>query len=133
MYGTIQFLGCEIRNGHWSLGDFLRQKLAELREVRTIKDLERIIGFISYTRHYVKDVEAILGPLHEGFKSCKEDEVSEGWLHALNEQVKKALEKAIANVPWLMLLRGNSNKFTFVTKTDWSSKTCWLHAFCLKG
>lgn len=40
----------------------------------------------------------ILGPLREGFKTFKLEEVSEYWIKALNVQVKQALEKAIANV-----------------------------------
>lgn len=119
---TIQSLGWEISNAHWSHENFLKQNLAELGELRTIKDLERIIGVISYARRCVKDVEVILGPLREGLKTVKDDEVSEVWLHVLHEQVKKALKRVLANVRWLMLPGVASDQFTFVIESDCRSK-----------
>ena len=77
---TIQFLGCEINNGKWSHENFLKQKLVELGKVSTIKDLERVIGVLSYARRCVKDVEMILDPLREGLKTFKVGEITEDWL-----------------------------------------------------
>ena len=65
---TIQLLGCEGNNGKWSHESFLKWKRAEMGEVHTIKDLERVIKIISYARQCVKDVEVILGPLQESLK-----------------------------------------------------------------
>ena len=119
---TIQFLWCQMSNGHWSHENFLKKKLAELGEVCTIKDLERIIGVISYAFRCVKDVEVILGSLREALRTFKAGGVSEEWLGALNDQIKEALEKAIANVHWLILPGTESYRFTFVIESDWSSK-----------
>ena len=119
---TIEFLGCEVSNGQWSHENFLKQKMAEMGEVRTIKDLERVIGIISYARRCVKDVEVILGPLQEGLKTFKDGKVSEEWLRRLNEQVKEALRGAIENAHWLVFLGGKSDRFAFTIESDWSSK-----------
>ena len=100
---SIQFLGCKVSNGHWSHENFLEKKLGYLGRIETIKNLERTIGVISYTRRCVKDVEMILGPLREGLKTSKVGKVSEEWIEALHEKVKNALEKAILNVRWLIL------------------------------
>ena len=77
MSTEIQFLGCEISNGQWSHESFLRKKRQELGKIRTIKDLERIIGVISYARRCVKGTEVILGPLRNALKEFKAQSVSE--------------------------------------------------------
>lgn len=71
---TIQFLGCGISSGYWSHKNSLKKTLAELGRFQTIKNLERII---SYARRCVKDVEMILGPLIEGLKTFKSEQLSE--------------------------------------------------------
>ena len=48
-------------------------------EVRTIKDLERVIGIISYACHCVRGVEVVLGPLQEILKVFKDGNISEEW------------------------------------------------------
>ena len=83
-----------------------------------IKDLERIIGVISYTQRCVKDAEVILGPLREGLKTFKSGQVSESWIAALNCKVKETVEKAIANVHWLILLEVDTNRFVFIIESD---------------
>ena len=81
---TIWFLGCEINNGHWNHASFVKKKLAELGDFCNMNDLELIIGVIFYTHRCVKDVEMILGPLHEGLQTIKSVEASEDWICALN-------------------------------------------------
>ena len=91
-------------------------------EVRTIKDLERVMGIISYARRCGMSVEVVLGPLRESLKVFKDGNISEEWLRLLNEQVKDALRKAIVNVHWLVLPSGKSDRFAFTIESDWSSK-----------
>ena len=80
---------CEVSSGQWSHENFLKRKLAELGRMETIKDLERIIGVISYTPHCVKDVEMILSPFREGLKTFKSGQMSESWIMAMHEKVRK--------------------------------------------
>ena len=72
---TIQFWGCEVSNGQWSHENFFKQKLAEMGELRTIKDLEHVIGIISYARRCVRCVEVVLGPLRESLKVFKDEDI----------------------------------------------------------
>ena len=95
---SIQFLGCEESTSQWIHENSLRKMLAELVRVENIKDLERVIGVISYTRRCVKFVEMILGPLREGLKTLKSGHVSESWIEALNGKIKDALKKAITKM-----------------------------------
>ena len=122
MSESIQFLRCEVSDGQWSHKKFLRKKLAVLGGIETIKDLERITGFISYTRRCVKDVEMILGPLREGLKDFQSGQVSGSWIEELNGKVKDALEKAITNVHWLILPGIEAKQFVFIIESDWSSR-----------
>ena len=100
--------------------------------IETIKDLERIIGVISYMRRCVKDVEMILGPLREGLKILKSGQVSESWIEELNGKMKDALEEAITNVHWLILLGIEAKKFVFIIESDWSSRHMGYMLFALK-
>lgn len=90
---AIQFIGCEISNGYWSYENFLKKKLQDLGEIQTIRDLECIIGVISYICHCVKDVEVVLGPLWEGLKTVKSEEVLQEWIEPLNIAVKEVQKK----------------------------------------
>lgn len=111
----------------------LKKRLSELGGVRTIEDLERVIGVISYTRRCVKDVEIILGPLNEGVKTFKSGKVSEDWICSLNNQVKEAVKNSIANVHWLILPRTETDKFIFIIESDWSSEHVGYMLFASKS
>lgn len=102
-----------------AIKNFLKKKMRELQEIRTTKNLERIIGVISYSRYCVKDVEIIVGPLREGLKPFKVGAASEEWIKYLNEKVRNALGQTIANVHWLILLGVESDRFTFVIESNW--------------
>ena len=95
---SIQFLGCEVSSGQWSHENFLKRELAGLGRLETIKDVERIIGVISYTSRCVKDVEMILAPIRDAIRTFKLGQVSESRIATLNDKVKEALERAIVNV-----------------------------------
>ena len=67
----INFLGYEIENGKMSLKTYLKKKIEQLGRVRNVNDLERIIGIISYARHFIKATELILAPLRSDLKDLK--------------------------------------------------------------
>ena len=128
----IEFLGSEISSGYWSHENFLKRKRKELGEIRTIKDLQRIISVISYAHHCVKDVEMVLGPFREDLKEFKAKSVSEDWIEALNRKVDKALALSIENVRWLILPGVETSKFFFQLDSDWSSKYAGYMLFACK-
>ena len=129
----IQFLGSEISNGRLSHERFLKTRRKELGRIETIKDLERIIGVISYARRCIKDVEMILGPLRNALKEFKAKKVSDDWIEELNTKVDVALGQAVDNVQWLILPGVVADKFTFVIESDWSSKYAGYMLFASKN
>ena len=117
----ITFLGYEIKDGKWSLEKFLTKRMQEIGEVRSIKDLERVIGILSYSRRCVKGVERILGPLREDLKTFKAGDISDKWRLELNQKVHDAFRSALDNVQWLTLPGFDSDRFIFKIESDWSS------------
>ena len=67
----ITFLGYEIKNGRWNQAGFIKKRMDEIGKVQSIKDLECIIGIISYSQRCIKDSELILGPLRKDLKRFK--------------------------------------------------------------
>ena len=59
---SIKFLGHEICGGRWNQEGYIKDKMAQVGEVKTMRDLERVIGVISYARRAIVDAEAIFGP-----------------------------------------------------------------------
>lgn len=95
---SITFLGFEIQNGSWSFESYLRKRMEEIGEVQSIKDLERVIGILSYIRRVVRDIERILGPLHADLKELKCGLVTSDWWKKLNEKVISAFRQALDNL-----------------------------------
>ena len=62
----IKFLGYEIEDGKMSLSEYLAEKAKDLGPIKTIKDMERCIGIISYARRCIIGAEMI--PF--AFKPC---------------------------------------------------------------
>ncbi len=98
MAEEITFLGYEIREGTWTYERFIREKMDNIGQTKTMKDLERVIGIISYARRAIKDVELLLGPLRNDLKTLKRGEVSEEWWREVDWHVRKALEGCLLNM-----------------------------------
>ncbi len=133
MTEEITFLGYEIREGTWTYERFLREKMEEVGQVRSVKELERVIGIISYARRAIKDVELILGPLRHDLKTLKKGEVTPGWWREVDWHVKKAFEGCLLNVQWLILPGCEADEYVFELETDWSSGHSGYMLFAKKG
>ena len=114
----LTFLGYEIEDGRLSLREYLMKKRESLGPVQTIRDLERVIGIISYARRVIKGTEEILAPLRRDLKDFKKGGVTEQWLGLVNEHVGEVLEKALANMKELMV--PGCDPISFTLETDWS-------------
>ena len=73
----MTFLGYEIENGRLNLREYVKNKKESLGNIWTIKELERVIGIISYARRVIKGTEKILAPLRSDLKILKKGGVSE--------------------------------------------------------
>ena len=117
----ITFLGYEIKNGLWNQAGFIKKRMDEIGKVQSIKDLERIIGIISYSRRCIKDSELILGPLRKDLKRFKSGAVTEEWKEAVDDHVMTAFKQAITNMHWLTLPGMKADEYKFILESDWSS------------
>ena len=114
----ITFLGYEIENGHLNLREYIKKKKESLGNVRTIKELERVIGIISYARRVIKGTEKILATLRSDLKILKKGGVSGQWFRVLDEHVEGALKGALENMRDLMV--PGCDPVSFTLETDWS-------------
>lgn len=131
MATEIVFLGYLIKDGKVGLQHFIKQKMKEIGEVRTVKDLERVIGILEYTRRTVRDVEIILGPPREDLKRLKAGEEVD--VAEMNQHVEMAFSQALDNAEWLMLPGGESDSFAFVLNTDWANNHVGYMLFACQG
>ena len=89
-----------------------------LDRVRSVKELERLIGIISYAKRAIKDVELILGPLRHDLKTLEEGEVTPEWWRKVHWHVKKAFEGCLLNVQSLTLPGCEADEYVFELETD---------------
>ena len=89
MTNKLSFLGWEIEDGKMSFKGYLQIKQEQLGEVKSVHDLERVIGIISYARRVAKATEEILAPLRADLRVLKSGQCSEEWFQQLKEHVKE--------------------------------------------
>ena len=114
----ISFLGYEVEGGKMTLKGYIQRKREVIGEVRTIHDLERVIGIISYARRVIRKTEEVLAPLRADLKAFKKGETSTAWFRALDSHIQDAFEKAFENMEVLTLPGGDPSSFEL--ETDWS-------------
>jgi len=118
----LKFLGVEIANGHWSLCNYLRQKIDSLGAIRTWKAIERLIGVVSYARKTLPDVERLLVEARTLLKQSKHTEQSMEWWSTAERQLNSMLCEAVVRQRILVLPGlGVEN---FVIESDWSDDFC---------
>ena len=115
---NLTFLGYEIEDGTLSLKNYIKKKMENIGKVASIKNLERVIGIISYARRTIEKTEEILAPLRQDLKVLKKGKVSEHWLKELNAKILNVFNSAFENMRDLML-PGCLPK-EFILETDWS-------------
>ena len=129
----ISFLGYEIKDGQISLEKYLQDRMKEVGVVKGIKDLERIIGILSYARRTVKNVEVILHTLREDLRKMKNGEISEEDLDKINQHVSAAFQSALDNLVWLSLPASDAEEYVFVINSDWANGHAGYMLFARKN
>ena len=129
----IKFLGYEIENGQMTLNEYLIEKARDIGEVKTIRDMERAIGILSYARRCIVDVERILAPLRQDLKAMKKRKLDEVEMKAVRGRVVAAFGQALCNVRWLTLPGIEAEEFIFILESDWSGSHCGYLLFARKG
>ena len=118
MTTKLSFLGWEIEGGEMSLKGYLQKKQEQLGPIRTVNDLERVIGIISYARRVIQSTEEILAPLREDLKILKHGKISESWFRELDEHVAEAFRRVHTNTKQLCV--PGVQPIEFRLETDWS-------------
>ena len=130
---TTTFLGFKIRDGKWSFESYLKKRMDELGEMRSIKGLERIIGVLSYICRAVRNMERILGPQHADLKTMKNGSVTSDWWDKLNTKIRDAFRQALENLHWLVLTGVDSDTFAFRMETGWANGVSGYMLFACRG
>ena len=114
----IKFLGYEIKEGRMGLRDYIQKKKETLGEIKTVKDIERVIGIISYARKTIRGTEKILSKLRQDLKELKKGKVSDQWFDMLDSHVNEAFAEINLNMEQIVL--PGQTPQSFVLETDWS-------------
>ena len=61
----IEFLEHTISSKGISLEPYLQKKEAVVGEVKSINDLEKVIGILTYYSHAIPNASSVLAPLHD--------------------------------------------------------------------
>lgn len=114
----VKFLGYTLKNGKWSLSEYLEEKMAQIGEVRSRRELERHVGILSFARTHVPDVELALRPMRNWVKEAKTKTIEAARWQEITEGVKKTYRRCIRAQRELSLANGNFSRFQLYT--DWT-------------
>ena len=124
----ITYLRYQLKEGRWSLDEYLAEKWKQIGKTTTRKELEKHIGILSFARTHVPNVEVILRPLRQWLKRVKSEEVGEGTWKIINLAVRRAYESSLSDQ--VALSRVSDSFDGFVLYTDW---TDWHIGYMLFG
>jgi len=114
----IKFLGVEIGQGCWSLHEYLASKIRQLGRIERWKDLERLIGVLSYARKTVVGMEEHLSSLRTRLTAAKEEARGTEWWSETREIVRRTIFCILDKQVFLTLPGVDTQRY--VLETDWS-------------
>jgi len=114
----ISFLRYSLKDGQWSLSDYLAEKSKQLGETRSRRELERHIGILSFARSHVPNVELFLRPLRRHLAEAKSSRLSTQKWVLISERVREVYRSCLnCHVP---LSLANDCFSRFLLFTDWT-------------
>ena len=116
----VKFLGMELSHGSWTLTEYFRSRWGQLGEVTHWKDLERLIGVLSYLRRTIVDLERLIAPLRQLLAQAKAKKQEEEWWNHARQEVWNVLLRALDRQVLLELPGLRTQKY--VLETDWSGE-----------
>ena len=116
----VTFLGIELAEGRWSLREYLLRKQAQVGRIRHWKDLERVIGALSYARRTVRHMEEIIQPLRTRLAESRRERHPPEWWQAATAEAHAALAKALDKQRFLRFPGVQAERYTL--ETDWSGE-----------
>lgn len=120
VFGTtsVSFLGVEIKDGMWSLKKYLANKVSSFGCIEKWKDLERLIGVLSYVRQTVPHLESIIAPLREKYQTAKKKPRSTEWWEETRSVVQQVISRVFDRQIYLSLPGISPTHFRI--ESDWS-------------
>jgi len=114
----ISFLRYSLKDGQWSLSDYLVEKSKQLGETRSRRELERHIGILSFARSHVPDVELFLRPLRRHLAEAKAGRLSPKEWVVISDRVRDVYRSCLnCHLP---LSLANDRFSQFLLFTDWT-------------
>ena len=118
----VKFLGIEISQGSWSLRTYFHNKFKalDIGQLQSWKQLERLIGMLSYARKTVVGLERILATLRSRYQEAKQHKQTPLWWKDTQEVVRQAIFQALDKQVFLRLPGVSARRY--VLETDWSGE-----------
>ena len=116
----VRFLGMELSHGSWTLTDYFRSRWAQLGEVTHWKDLERLVGVLSYLRRTIVDLERLITPLRQLLAEAKARKQNDEWWNQARQKVWEVLLRALDRQVLLELPGLQTTQY--ILETDWSGE-----------
>lgn len=115
---SVKFLGLEIEDGRWSLARYLRKKADTFGELKCWKDLERMIGVLSYARRTIPHIERLLSPLRGAMRDSRSKRRERAWWKTTDEFCKRTFKEIMERQVFLHLPAMEVS--AYVLETDWA-------------
>jgi len=114
----VSFLRYSLKNGQWSLEDYLEDKWRQLGKVQSRRELEKHIGILSFARSHVPDIEIFLRPVRKYLSRAKVERLLEADWEIITKCVRDTYKSCLDCHQPLSLMRDRFSRFLLFT--DWT-------------
>jgi len=114
----LSFLRYSLRDGQWTLSDYLADKWRQLGEIRSRRELERHIGILSFARTHIPDIELLLRPLRRLLLRVKTTRICLPEWQVITDRVRDVYRSCLEGHRALSL--SNDAFSRFLLFTDWT-------------
>ena len=109
----VNFLGFDLRQGHFSLRSYIDRQSAELPSANTLTQLRRMIGIFNFARPFVSRMDSMILPLLDDLKKAPSDRMPllelqeccrEIWRHVLTVNLELCMFDQWTDSEWTLLV-----------------------------
>jgi len=114
----VSFLRYSLKNGQWSLKEYLEDRWRQLGRVQSRRELEKHIGILSFARTHVPDIERLLHPMRKYLQRAKSKRLTESDWVLITQCVRDTYTSCLECHQSLALVRDRFSRFLLFT--DWT-------------
>jgi len=114
----VNFLRYSLKDGRWTLQDYLGEKWRQLGEIKSRRELERHIGILSFARTHIPDIELLLRPLRRLLLRVKTMRICLPEWQVITERVREVYRSCLERHRSLSLANDSFSRFLLFT--DWT-------------